>query len=78
MDEVIRGVADHTFGFIKWQFDQGNGPATTPSDLQKVFDSVDDYLIDKPGYRVTVTVEREPGLDAMLPRLGLLEGQSGV
>ena len=73
MDEVIRGVADHTFGFIKWSF------AGVPHDnLQKVFDSVDDYLIDKPGYRVTVTVEREPGLDAMLPRLGLLEGQAGV
>jgi hypothetical protein len=75
MDEVIRGTADHTFGFIKWTL---NGPPVPVDNLQKVFDAVDDYLIDKPGYRVTVTVEREPGLDTMLPRLGLLGGQAGV
>jgi hypothetical protein len=73
MDEVMKATCDHTFGFIKWKFDPANGGDDS---LRKVFDSVDDYLIDKPGYRVTVTVEREPGLDTLLPKLGLLEGRA--
>lgn len=79
MDELIRARAEHAAGVVEWKF-EANSPAAlfTPPDLHKVYDSIDDYLIDKPGYRVTVTVERDPGLDTTIPTPMLATGTAGV
>lgn len=73
MDEVARAIADHDGRTVNWNV---NSPLFMLDELRDICDATDAFLLDRPGYRVTVTVERHPGLDTPAP--GLLAGDAGV
>lgn len=58
---IGRAIAENSAGLVNWlldwKMDKGN-----PENLRKVFDQIDDFLINRPGYRITITVEREDGI----------------
>jgi hypothetical protein len=61
MDEVMRSVASNDGGFIHWRHRLSDDPFERHA-LRMALHEIDNYIMSRPGYRVTVTVEREPGL----------------
>lgn len=61
MAEIAKAIATHNGGIVIWNL---HGQ---PAGVDRVFNEVDKYLIDRPGYRVTITIEAEPGLALDLP-----------
>lgn len=58
---IGRAIAEHSGGMVNWAIDWDRGKGK-PDTLRKVFDQIDDFLLNRPGYRVTITVEREDGI----------------
>lgn len=76
MRELVRAVASHCVGYVRWVFEPNNGAAPA---MAAVYDAVDDWLLNRPGYRITIIVEREDGVAAQhAPKPRLLAEQEAV
>lgn len=65
MRELVRAIASHAIGYVQWRFIPCNG--AVPG-MGGIFDAVDDFLLNRPGYRVTIVVEREDGTNVQEAR----------
>lgn len=75
MDEIVRAVARREAAGVDWQV---NAPLREMEGLYELFDAADRYLLDHPGHRVTVSIEREGGVLADAPSPDLLTGRAEV
>lgn len=56
MDEFIRAVVDHDGRAVDWKV--LIAPRDMANEIQGLCNAVDEFLLDHPGFRVTVAVER--------------------
>ena len=62
MDEIVRGAATHDGGLVKWLFVTDDKMPTdefAASQAQPIYDEIDRFVMDHPGYRVIIAIERE-------------------
>jgi hypothetical protein len=71
MDEIVRAIADHDGGIVDWHVD---APLSLLDDINPLCTAVDHFLLDRPGYKVTISITRRPGVEAPVP--GLLTGDA--
>lgn len=74
MNEVAKAIADHDgAGAVDWVV---NSPLNLLDEMRPMCDATDEFLLDHPGFRVTIVIERRPGLVTGTP--GLLAGGGSV
>lgn len=75
MAEIVRAIAAHGAAGIDWNV---SAALKELEGLYEIFDAADRYLLDHPGHRMIVSIERDDGILTDTPRPGLLAGQAEV
>jgi hypothetical protein len=57
MDEIIKAIADHDGRTVNWSL---VSPLDMVDDMSGMCNATDEFLLDHPGCRVTIVVERGP------------------
>lgn len=75
MAEIVRAVAVHRATGIDWNVSAG---LKELEGLYEIFDAADRYLMDHPGHRLIVSIERDDGILSDTPSPGLLAGRADL
>ena len=74
MDELIRGAATHRDGMVDWLFTTDGTEALALDGAQGIYDAIDQFVMDHPGHRVIIAIERDKGSGITPTDLRLLRG----
>lgn len=76
MSEIFRGCAEHNAGLPSWRVVSEG--ITNLDETQPLLNAIDDYIMEHPGFRVTISIERDGGVSEIPSSADLLAGEAGV